>query len=116
MFLHAYEDLRRKRALEFVKGESETAQLFFLPPGEARDKRDRQMAGTLQMRKQSGWDYQFLEAQWKDISHVWTYNGVDAAQEWWLEWGALQERAQGIDMSAFAGAWTGGMQITTQES
>lgn len=93
MFLHAYEDLRRKRAKEFVKGESETASLFFLPPGEARDARDRQMAATLKMRGQTGWDYEFLEQQWKGISHVWTYNGVDAADEFWHEWGLLRERA-----------------------
>ncbi|VDB96157.1 unnamed protein product [Peniophora sp. CBMAI 1063] len=93
-FLHAYEDLRHKRAREFVAGESETAQLFFLPPGPERDRRDKQMAGTLQMRGQTGWDYEFLEQQWNGISHVWTYNGVDAAESWWVEWGILAERAQ----------------------
>ena len=93
MFLHAYEDLRRKRAKEFVKGESETAELFFLPPGPARDARDQQMAGTLHMRGGKGWDYEFLERQWQGISHVWTYNGVDAADDWWVEWGLLRERA-----------------------
>lgn len=115
MFLHAYEDLRRKRALEFVSGETETAQLFFLPPGPARDARDQQMAGTLKMRGQTGWDYEFLEQQWQGISYVWTYNGVDAADEWWVEWGSMAERAQGVDMSAFAGSWSGGMHVTTQE-
>ena len=112
-FLHAYEDLRRKRAKEFVSGETETAQLFFLPPGPARDDRDKQMAGSLKMRGQSGWDYEFLERQWQNISHVWTYNGTEAATEWWLSWGRLSLQAEGVDMSTTAPSWTGAMQVTT---
>ena len=34
------------------------------------------------------------EAQLAEITEVWGYFAIDAADEWWVEWGLLRERSQ----------------------
>jgi salicylate hydroxylase len=29
-----------------------------------------------------------------EIAEVWGYYAIDAADEWWVEWGLLRERSQ----------------------
>jgi 2-polyprenyl-6-methoxyphenol hydroxylase-like FAD-dependent oxidoreductase len=31
--------------------------------------------------------------QWEHISQVWAYNGIGAADEWWIKWGVLRGHA-----------------------
>jgi salicylate hydroxylase len=91
-FVQAYETLRRRRAEEISTGDNQTAQLWTLPPGPEREKRNREMRPTLE-RQGATWDDVACADQWSEISHIWLYNGIDAADEWWLEWGLLRERA-----------------------
>lgn len=34
------------------------------------------------------------EAEMAEIAEVWGYYAIDAADEWWVEWGLLRERSQ----------------------
>jgi hypothetical protein len=34
------------------------------------------------------------EAELAEIAEVWGYYAIDAADEWWVEWGMLRERSQ----------------------
>jgi hypothetical protein len=34
------------------------------------------------------------EAELAEIAEVWGYFAVDAADEWWVEWGLLRERSR----------------------
>lgn len=34
------------------------------------------------------------EAEVADIAEIWGYFAIDAADEWWVEWGLLRERSQ----------------------
>jgi len=34
------------------------------------------------------------EAELAEIAEVWGYFAIDAADEWWVEWGLLRERSQ----------------------
>jgi salicylate hydroxylase len=34
------------------------------------------------------------DAELAEIMEVWGYYAVDAAEEWWVEWGMLRERSQ----------------------
>lgn len=34
------------------------------------------------------------EKQLAEIAEVWGYYAIDAADEWWVEWGLLRERSQ----------------------
>jgi salicylate hydroxylase len=34
------------------------------------------------------------DAELAEIAEVWGYYAIDAAEEWWVEWGMLRERSQ----------------------
>lgn len=34
------------------------------------------------------------EAEIAEIAEIWGYFAIDAADEWWVEWGLLRERSQ----------------------
>jgi salicylate hydroxylase len=34
------------------------------------------------------------EAELAEIAEIWGYFAIDAADEWWVEWGMLRERSQ----------------------
>jgi hypothetical protein len=34
------------------------------------------------------------EAELSEVAEVWGYFAIDAADEWWVEWGLLRERSQ----------------------
>ena len=34
-----------------------------------------------------------LRRQWLQFFEVWGYDASDAAEDWWVEWGVLAERA-----------------------
>lgn len=36
---------------------------------------------------------QELRRQWMEFFEVWGYDARDAAESWWVEWGALREQA-----------------------
>jgi len=38
------------------------------------------------------------EAELAEIAEVWGYFAIDAADEWWVEWGLLRERSQQLRM------------------
>lgn len=37
-----------------------------------------------------------LRAQFQEIFEVWGYDARDAAEDWWVQWGVLGERALGM--------------------
>ena len=36
---------------------------------------------------------------WAEIKEMFGYDAEDEADNWWIEWGLLRERAKGIDMA-----------------
>ncbi|KAI0031282.1 FAD/NAD-P-binding domain-containing protein [Vararia minispora EC-137] len=112
-FLRAYEHLRRSRAEEISTGDSQTASLWTLPPGPEKQARDEAMRHTL-AQEHATWDDVECEKQWSQISHIWLYDGIDAADEWWLQWGLLREHAllaESPEAAAAAGVRFDGLRI-----
>jgi salicylate hydroxylase len=92
IFLRAYQNLRQSRAEELQRSQAQTCDVFMLPRGPQRDKRNAELSEAMEMKKK-GWDNVSLLKQWAEVCHVWTYNAIDAADDWWQQWGLLRERA-----------------------
>ncbi|TFY56669.1 hypothetical protein EVG20_g8838, partial [Dentipellis fragilis] len=90
--LYAYQDLRQERSGILNELELSNAGLCWFAPGPERDARNESMR---QSRAQGSehWDDSALGDQWGVISEVWGYHAVDAAEDWWVQWGLLRERA-----------------------
>lgn len=95
-FLYAFQELRQPR-LSYVRA-SETGNLFFMtmPAGEQTDIRDeefraKQRAGINVL---DPWEGGGAKA-WEQIKELWGYDAEDEADNWWVEWGILRERAKG---------------------
>jgi len=43
------------------------------------------------------WSEGQLREQWEEIAGVFGYNARDAAEDWWVNWGALRERSQSMN-------------------
>lgn len=53
------------------------------------------------------WDDSELASAWGDIGAVWGYNAIEAADDWWVQWGLLRERAMGMEVSMLGEALSG---------
>lgn len=103
MLLNAFQDLRRDRCMDVGLTELNNATLVTLPPGPTRDGRDagfRQALALLQQAEENGerWSDAQLRDQWDEIGYVFAYNARDAAEDWWVEWGALGEGSKALMM------------------
>ncbi|KAF5362108.1 hypothetical protein D9756_002530 [Leucocoprinus leucothites] len=85
--LEAFPEVRHTRCLQVHGSESRNAMLVTLPPGEDRDRRDAGM--SLSLRTDTTWDDTMLREQWEEIGDVFGYNAHEAAEDWWMKWGAL---------------------------
>ncbi|KAI0763338.1 hypothetical protein BD413DRAFT_583934 [Trametes elegans] len=92
-FLFAFPDLRQSRAQTVRAGEF--ANAFFMPlegPGAAQ--RDAAMrakgeAGLNVLEGEEGEE----NALWDEVTTIFGYDCEDAADDWWMQWGILRERA-----------------------
>ncbi|KDQ27022.1 hypothetical protein PLEOSDRAFT_176495 [Pleurotus ostreatus PC15] len=103
MLLNAFQDLRRDRCMDVGLTELNNATLVTLPPGPTRDGRNagfRQALALLQKAEENGerWSDAQLRDQWDEIGYVFAYNARDAAEDWWVEWGALGEGSKAMMM------------------
>lgn len=90
--MRAYETIRRGRSkfLHEVEVTSVTQTMF--PPGPERQARDSEMQKFLHAG-QDKWDDDAYLGIWGQLCEVWAYNAFDAADDWWVQWGVLRERA-----------------------
>lgn len=86
--LEAFHDVRHERCVQVHTTELRNAMLVTLPPGEDRDMRDAGMNLSLQAID-TNWDDTRLREQWDEIGEVFGYNAHEAAEDWWVKWGAL---------------------------
>ncbi|XP_006462114.1 hypothetical protein AGABI2DRAFT_206335 [Agaricus bisporus var. bisporus H97] len=87
-FLEAFCDIRHERCKLVQSSELRNAMLVTLPPGEDRDLRNEGMKLSLKTVGDS-WDDSMLREQWDEIGEVFGYNAIEAAEDWWIKWGAL---------------------------
>ncbi|KZT09779.1 FAD/NAD(P)-binding domain-containing protein [Laetiporus sulphureus 93-53] len=122
-FLCAFQDIRQKRCE--VARQSEVGLLALVtmedgPEQEARDKtmQTRYRAGKNVFDSEDG-ENGVESEQWVEIRTIFGYDCEDEADNWWVQWGQLRERAKqgdsginGIPESPNGGFW-GAMTIET---
>ncbi|EIM88749.1 FAD/NAD-P-binding domain-containing protein [Stereum hirsutum FP-91666 SS1] len=93
-FLYAFEDVRQPRARRLHELEDDNHTILQLPPGPARDARNHTWAEEKKANDNSSEAEDMeLRRQWQGFFENWGYDGRDAAESWWHEWGVLAQRA-----------------------
>ena len=90
--LYAFQDLHKGRTDVVTAMEIETAKVAFSNPQRIRDGLVRWSALPADEPEPSA-DSGPTDAELADITEVWGYFAIDAADEWWVEWGLLRERS-----------------------
>lgn len=113
--LYGYQDLRQARIKVICDLEEANHYILMLPPSEERDFRNdawKRMKKAAEARGDAEIEEGELERQFAEICEVWGYDAVDAAEDWWVHWGMLRERALGLG----GGGVLDGMQMSSSVS
>jgi salicylate hydroxylase len=111
VLLDAYADLRQSRCASIGAQELEDIALVQLPPGPARDARNAALRHTLDSEAlhagrdgdgddDADADESRLRTVWEHMSHLFGYDALDAADDWWYSWGVVREASKariGVD-------------------
>jgi len=90
--LYAYQDLHKGRAEMLWALERQNAEVALSHPPRIRDGLVRWTAlptDAPELPPGSG----PTDTELAEIAEVWGYYAIDAADEWWVEWGMLRERS-----------------------
>jgi hypothetical protein len=88
----AYETIRRGRSKLLHEIEVTSVMQTMFPPGPEREARDLEMQNLLHAG-QHKWDDDAYLGMWGPLCDVWAYDAFDVADDWWVQWGVLRERA-----------------------
>ncbi|KAF8173876.1 FAD/NAD(P)-binding domain-containing protein [Mycena galopus ATCC 62051] len=88
-----FQELRQTRC-DFTHF-SELSNMMFsmMPPGEERDNRDALLRKSLETGVEQ-WDEGMLRTQWEQIEVGFGYHMREAAENWWKQWGSLDDKAK----------------------
>lgn len=94
-FLNAFQDLRYNRVKESLQGELLNVSILTLEDGDMQATRDNGMRDKTAAGQGvfDGGDGE-ITSRWQEIETVFGYDCEDAADDWWVEWGLLRERAR----------------------
>ncbi|KAI0305849.1 hypothetical protein B0F90DRAFT_1623939 [Multifurca ochricompacta] len=92
LLVRAYETIRRDRTEFLHQVEVQSVLQTMFPPGPERTARNKEMERLLRAR-QGKWDDDAYLGLWGQLCEIWAYNAFDAADDWWVQWGVLRERA-----------------------
>ena len=93
-FLSAVQEIRQSRVENVIKASTTNVFAVSLPPGlaETHDRQIRERAkngaSTLGRKRQ-----QSSEEMMQVVVEIFGYDPEDEADDWWVEWGLMQERA-----------------------
>ncbi|KAK7037830.1 hypothetical protein VNI00_010791 [Paramarasmius palmivorus] len=96
-FLWAFQDIRQERCASITRKEREIVQFITAETGtplqQGRDEamRAKRDAGVYALRSLGNTIEETQE--WLDIKDVFAYDAEDEADNWWVQWGLLRERA-----------------------
>lgn len=95
-FLYAFQDLRQARVTKIRLLDMANIQFMTMPPSEMTCGRDAAMRAKYDAGKDvlGGDDEDGNVAQWDENREIFGYDAEDEADNWWVEWGLLRERAR----------------------
>jgi salicylate hydroxylase len=95
-FLFAFQNLREERCQKNRALDIGNIMFMMEPEGEGTAQRDAMMRGKYDQGRNvlSGDDEDSNVAQWDHNRELFGYDAEDEADDWWVQWGLLQERAK----------------------
>ncbi len=95
-FLYAFQNLREERCQSNCVLDISNVKFMMAPEGEATKMRDRMMRDRHDQGRNvlEGDDEDGTIAQWDRNRELFGYDAEDEADNWWVQWGLLQERAK----------------------
>lgn len=94
-FLCAFQDLRYERVARMLRNEQMNLMYVSIPPGEIQQGRDQGMLEKYHKGQNVLDDENDTGEQWEEIKIAFSYDAEDEADNWWVQWGLLRERARG---------------------
>jgi salicylate hydroxylase len=95
-FLYAFQNLREERCKKNRALDIHNIIFMMEPEGEITARRDSMMRAKYDEGRNilSGDDEDSTVAQWDHNRELFGYDAEDEADNWWVQWGLLQERAK----------------------
>lgn len=96
-FLYAFQNLREERCESNRSLDIGNIQFMMAPTSEETEMRDRTMRERHDQSRNvlvGGEDDDESIAQWNQNRELFGYDAEDEADNWWVQWGLLQERAK----------------------
>ncbi|KAH0833402.1 hypothetical protein J3R83DRAFT_12508 [Lanmaoa asiatica] len=92
-FLNAFQELREGRCASVVR--CEQGNLFFqmMPHGPQQEQRDKMLRRQVVDGRVVFSSSKPLD-QWEQVKELFGYDAEDEADDWWVKWGILRERAK----------------------
>lgn len=101
-FLYAFQDVRQPRCTAIVKKEKTDIEFMTYPNGSPEKQgRDDAMRAKRDMGIYALDSGEGIEEtpEWTEIKDIFAYDCEDEADNWWVEWGLLRERANGLNLA-----------------
>lgn len=95
--LDGFQEIRYERCKFVHFSELATVRNVSLPEGEEREIRDINLRRASLERNDETEDEATLLSQWEAIGSVFGHSARDAADEWWIKWGTLDQRTSVFD-------------------
>jgi salicylate hydroxylase len=94
-FLCAFQDLRYERVTRMLRNENMNLMFQTVPPGDIQRGRDQNMLEKHRKGQNVLENDGDTGEQWEEIKIAFGYDAEDEADNWWMQWGLLRERARG---------------------
>lgn len=97
-FLYAFQDLRQARVEKIRNLDMANIYFMTMPPSDMTEARDKAMRAKYDAGQNVlGGDDEDPDGnseQWDENREIFGYDAEDEADNWWVEWGLLAERAK----------------------
>jgi len=97
LFANAYEEIRQPRCQSALDKEIAAYRAVWLPPGPARDGRNAILAEGDRCENSDGENEAVLAQEMEEYEEIMAYDAIEAAEEWWVEWGRFHSFAGAED-------------------
>ncbi|KAF9223227.1 FAD/NAD(P)-binding domain-containing protein [Gyrodon lividus] len=92
-FLNAFQDLREDRCASVVSSEQGNLLFQMMPHGPQQEQRDSAMRARY-AEGRGLFETGAPAEQWEQIKELFGYDAEEQADDWWIKWGLLRERAK----------------------
>ena len=99
-FLYAFQELRQSRVRQVREQEFGGVFYMTLPDADAAAQRDNGLREKAAAGLNALDGSEEASKAWEEMEVIFGYDCEDQADDWWLKWGMLRERALSVDQGA----------------